>query len=361
MQTQETPTYVIIMAGGIGTRFWPVSRTEYPKQFQDIMGTGRSLLQETVRRFSHVCAPEHFFVVTNKQYVSLVGEQVPEIPKENILGEPYRRNTAPCVAYAAQKIAQKSPQANLIVTPADALILDTDTFIEKIEIALKATRKEERIVTIGIKPTRPDTNYGYIQMRQHKSPEGLIKVKTFTEKPNAELAEEFYKSGEFVWNAGIFVWNVQTVLKNFSTFLPDLMEYIEEASVHFYTDKEEEAIEKAYSQSHPVSIDYGIMEHARNVFVVPCDCGWSDLGTWKALYEVSQKDEHKNVRQGRQLLFETSQCMIKTPAERLVVLQGLENYLVAEHDNVLLVCQRDQEHRIKAFLEAAKGEDEAFT
>lgn len=356
----ETPTYVIIMAGGIGTRFWPVSRTRYPKQFHDILGTGRSLLQETVRRFTKVCPPENFFIVTNKEYMALVREQVPSVPHDNILGEPYRRNTAPCVAYAAYKIAQRDPDANLIVTPADAMILDTEAFIEKIRVALKTTRKDDKIVTIGIKPTRPDTNYGYIQMRRNSDPDGVIKVNTFTEKPNAELAEEFYQSGEFVWNAGIFVWNAKTVKNSFMEFLPHLSEFIEEASVHFYTDEEEQAIEKAYSHCHPVSIDYGIMEHARNVFVLPCECGWSDLGTWSALYDVAEKDEQGNVVQGEPLLFETKNCLIRSDDKRLLVAQGLEGYLVAEYEDVVLICKREQTMRIKSFLEAARERGEDF-
>ncbi len=351
----HTPTYVIIMAGGIGSRFWPVSRATYPKQFHDILGTGRTMLQDTVRRFGQLCPPENCFVVTNTQYVSLVRQQLPpEIPDQNILGEPYRRNTAPCVAYAAYKIAQKDPQANIIVTPADALILEPESFIQKIQIALAATERSEKIVTIGIQPTRPDTNYGYIQFRQTHEQDQIHRVKTFTEKPNAELAQEFFRSGEFLWNAGIFVWNIRTIIRNFEVYLPDLVEFIEEIIPHFYTDTEAQAVEKAYSHCHPISIDYGIMEHAKNVFVVPCDCGWSDLGTWRSLYEVSPKDEDQNVRQGNQLLFETQNCLFKTDPERLIVAQGLDGYLIAERDNVLLICRRDEEHRIKAFLEAAQ-------
>ncbi len=356
----KNPTYVVIMAGGIGSRFWPVSRTSYPKQFHDILGVGRTMLQETVRRFADVCPIENFFVVTNAEYVPLVREQIPEVPLDNILGEPDRKNTAPCLAYAAHKIAQKSPKATLIVTPSDALILDTETFVSKIKMAMAATVNCSKIVTIGIQPTRPDTNYGYIRFRNDSSGDEVCAVEKFTEKPDPETAKSFYESGDYAWNAGIFVWNVQTILKNMEQYLPQVDALIRQAGESFYTENEEASIKKAYALCDSVSIDYGIMEHAQEVFVIPCHCGWSDLGTWRALYEVFEKDDSDNALQGTHLLFETKNSMFKTPKERLVVAQGLDGYLVAEHDNVLLICKREEEHRIKAFLEAAQNKDTSF-
>ncbi|MCC5945432.1 MAG: mannose-1-phosphate guanylyltransferase [Bernardetiaceae bacterium] len=350
--------YLIIMAGGIGSRFWPFSRNYFPKQFQDILDTGKTLLQQTAQRFKPLCPEENIFIVTNKKYAGLVKHQLPFLSDEQILLEPIMRNTAPCIAYAAYKIREKDPEANIIISPSDHLIIDTYSFIEQIEIALKDSRYQDKIITLGIKPTRPDTGYGYIQTetRQYDT---IKKVKLFTEKPNAQLAEAFLESGDFLWNAGIFIANVQTLTHAFEKYQCDIADAFEEMRTAFYTTSEPVLLKKAYSHCHPISIDYGIMEKADNVYVVPCDCGWSDLGTWKSLYEVMPKDKNKNVVSGNIIAHETTNCIVKTPKDRLVVLQGLDNMIIAEHDNVLLICKKDEEQRIKNFREEAqtkKGE-----
>jgi mannose-1-phosphate guanylyltransferase len=342
--------YLIIMAGGVGSRFWPFSRKNFPKQFQDILGLGSSLLQQTVKRFEGVCPKENIFIVTHKDYADLVKEQLPFMKDAQILLEPMMRNTAPCIAYASYKIAQKNPKANLIVSPADHLILQEDDFRKDIFTALELTSKKNVLATLGIKPTRPDTGYGYIQVLQDVQLEGLQKVKTFTEKPKLEQAKLFLESGDFVWNSGIFVWNVQTILRAFENLLPEVAEPIKEVSQFFYTQAEEQAIKNAYFQCKNISIDYGIMEKSEEVYVRLSHFSWSDLGTWKSLYEQAKKDKNDNVILGKALIYETKDTIIKTPKDRLVVVQGLDNYIVAEYDNVLLICQKDQEQRIKEFV-----------
>jgi mannose-1-phosphate guanylyltransferase len=346
--------YLIIMAGGIGSRFWPFSRKNFPKQFQDILGMGSSLLQQTVRRFEGICPKENIYIVTHKDYAYLVKEQLPFMKDEQILLEPMMRNTAPCIAYASYKIAQKNPKANLVVSPADHLILQEDDFRKDIFAALELTSKNNVLATLGIKPTRPDTGYGYIQVLQDVQMGGLQKVKTFTEKPKLEQAKLFLESGDFVWNSGIFVWNVQTIMKAFETLLPEVAEPIKEISHFFYTQAEELAIKNAYFQCKNISIDYGIMEKSEEVYVRLSHFSWSDLGTWKSLYEQAKKDKNENVVLGTAITYETKNTIIKTPKDRLIVVQGLENYIIAEYDNVLLICQKDQEQRIKEFVSDVK-------
>lgn len=338
------------MAGGIGSRFWPFSRRRFPKQFQDILGMGSSLLQQTVKRFEGVCPKENIYIVTHKDYAKLVKDQLPFMEEEQILLEPMMRNTAPCIAYASYKIAQKNPEANLVVSPADHLILQEDDFKKDILAALELTSKNNVLATLGIKPIRPDTGYGYIQVLQDEQLGGLYKVKTFTEKPKLEQAELFLESGDFVWNSGIFVWNVQTIIQAFETLLPEVAEPIKEVSQFFYSQAEELAIKNAYFQCKNISIDYGIMEKSEEVYVRLSNFSWSDLGTWKSLYEQAKKDKNNNVVLGTAMTYETKNTIIKTPKDRLVVIQGLENYIVAEYDNVLLICQKDQEQRIKEFV-----------
>lgn len=350
--------YVIIMAGGVGTRFWPFSRTNNPKQFHDVLGTGKTLLQQTAERFQGVCPPENIYVVTSEEYGALVQEQLPFLSEDQILKEPTRRNTAPCVAYACYKIASKNPHANVVVTPADHIILKEHTFAETVKIALGATEREDILVTLGINPSRPDTGYGYIQYIPGKMM--LKKVKTFTEKPKLEIAKKFLESGDFVWNAGIFVWNVRAIIKAFEAFLPETAEVFEEGNNLYYTSQEATFVAKAYSLCKSISIDNGIMEKAANVHVVLSDFGWSDLGTWKSLYEVSPKDNNENVTDGHILLFDTENSIIKTPKERLVVVQGLDGFIVAEYDNVLLICRKDEEQRVKDFVAEAKNRGTEF-
>lgn len=357
-------TYVIIMAGGVGTRFWPFSRTSYPKQFHDVLGTGRTLLQQTADRFDGVCPPEHIYIVTSTLYKELCQQQLPQLTDDQVLCEPVARNTAPCIAYACYKIAQRDPQANIIVAPADHIILKEDAFKQTIGTALDATRNQDILVTLGIQPSRPDTGYGYIQyvppVDAADSANAVKKVKTFTEKPNLELAQQFLDSGEFVWNAGIFVWNVQAIIRAFTQYLPDVAEIFAEGADAYYTDREAAFIDRAYSLSRSISIDNGVMEKAHNVYVVLSDFGWSDLGTWKSLYEVSDKNADQNVVDGHVMLYDTKNCIIKTPKNRLVAINGLDGFIVAEYDNVLMICRKEDEQKVKNFVADAKAQGAQF-
>jgi mannose-1-phosphate guanylyltransferase len=345
--------YVVIMAGGVGTRFWPFSRTDYPKQFHDVLGTGKTLLQQTAERFQNVCPPENIFVVTSNDYKNIVKEQLPQLSDDQILLEPVRRNTAPCIAYACYKIAAKDPEANIVIAPADHIILKEEEFARTILIALEAAQNEDILITLGITPSRPDTGYGYIQYIPDKK--AVKKVKTFTEKPYLELAKQFLESGDYVWNAGIFIWNARAIMKNFNEHLHEMSELFEDNKQFFYTSQEENAIKKIYSQCKNVSIDYGIMEKCEEVYVLLSEFGWSDLGTWKSLYDISDKDQHQNVIDGKTMTYDTSNCIIKTPKDKLVVVHGLDGYIVAEYDNVLLICRKDEEQRVKDFVADAKS------
>lgn len=352
-------TYVVIMAGGIGSRFWPFSRTNYPKQFHDVLGIGESMLQMTAKRFKNICPPENIFVVTNKDYEGLVKEQLPQLQDNQILLEPIGRNTAPCIAYASYKISQINPDANLVVTPSDHVVLKEDVFTSVITEAVEAAAKDDVLITLGITPSRPDTGYGYIQYIDAPS-QSLKKVKTFTEKPNLELAQLFLKSGDFVWNSGIFIWNVQSIIRAFRQHLPEISEVFEEGGTSFNTLNEKEFISRAYSHCGNISIDYGIMEKVNNVYVLLSDIGWSDLGTWKSLYTICEKDENQNVVDGQAILYDTKDCIIKTPKDRLVIAQGLEDYIIAEYDNVLMICKKEEEQKVKEFMadaKASKGAD----
>lgn len=352
-------TYLVVMAGGIGSRFWPFSRTHFPKQFHDVLGVGRSMLQLTVDRFRGICPPENVFVVTNRDYAALVHEHLPELPADQILGEPIGRNTAPCIAYASYRIAQRDPAATIIVSPADHAVLREEEFRRLINLAVAAARQHEVLITLGVQPSRPDTGYGYIQYLDDTARglpgTGIFKVKTFTEKPNAELAQRFIDSGDFLWNAGLFIWQAASIIEAFQRELPDIAEVFEAGRPQLGTAQEADFIETAYSQCRNISIDYGVMEKANNVYVLPADIGWSDLGTWDSLHRVGQRDAHNNVVDGEVLLYDTRECLIKTPRERLVVVQGLDGYIVAEHDNVLLICQRSEEQRVKEFVSDVKA------
>ncbi|MDX2303416.1 MAG: mannose-1-phosphate guanylyltransferase [Microscillaceae bacterium] len=351
--------YAVIMAGGVGTRLWPFSRTNYPKQFHDILGTGKTLLQQTVHRFREICPIENVYIVTNQIYYDLVKEQLPELMDDQILLEPVKRNTAPCIAYACYKIGRKNPQANLVVAPADQVILQEDQFRDALLTALKATESQDILVTLGIKPTRPDTGYGYIQFFENDD-QVVKKVKTFTEKPDLEYALKFLESGDYVWNAGIFIWNAQAIMKAFNQYMPDLGEIFDEAQPAFYTENEAESIKKAYSLCKSDSIDIGVMEKADNVYVILCSFDWSDLGTWKSLFENSVKTPEHNVVTGNVMTYDTENCIIKTPEDKLVVVQGLENFIIAEFDGVLLICNKDQEQRVKDFVADAKNKGNHF-
>lgn len=354
---EENP-FVVIMAGGIGSRFWPYSRDGYPKQFLDILGTGRTMLQMTYERFAPFTTPERMVVVTNSKYQDLVKQQLPEVAEENILCEPTKRDTATCIAYASYKIRKRYPEATVIVTPSDHMILNESLFQAKIKSAVE-TASDVNLVTIGIQPNRPDTGYGYIQYIEEP---GAIaqKVKTFTEKPNAELAETFLQSGDFVWNSGIFVWKNKSIIRSFERHLPELAEVFEEGEEFWYSSQEQEFIRKAYSLVKNQSIDYGVMEKSDAVYVVLGDFTWADLGSWKGLYELQPKDPHNNVVQADALLYDTRNSFIKVDSGKLVVVHGLEGYLINESDNVLLICRLDAENRFREFFADAKNKGDGY-
>ena len=345
------------MAGGIGSRFWPMSRNNFPKQFIDILGTGKTLIRQTYERFASICPPENIYIVTNEAYLPHVFQQIPELTKDQVLAEPQRRNTSPCVAYAASKIYSINPDANLVVAPSDHIIQNEDNFREAIVRGLAFTNVNDVLLTIGIQPSRPDTGYGYIQFNEDANVEEfkIRKVKTFTEKPNLEMAKFFLKSGEFLWNAGIFLWNVKTILKSFEELMPEMHSIFMEGEEHYYKASEADFIRKAYALCKNISIDYGIMEKARNVYVLSAEFGWSDLGTWKSLYEHLPHDKLGNAIVGPHVMVDhTSNCIINMTKNKLAVIQGLENFIVVETDNVLLICPKDDEQQVRNLVNDVK-------
>ena len=347
--------YCIIMAGGIGSRFWPISRHTRPKQFLDILGTGKSFIRHTFERFASIIPAENFLVVTNATYKDQVLEHIPEISPDQILCEPVGRNTAPCIAYAAWRLHTIDPEATMIVTASDHLILNENEFCRVIERSADFAEEREVMMTIGIHPTRPDTGYGYIQVDNSSETFGAIhKVKTFTEKPNEELARTFVESGEFFWNSGIFVWKVSTILEALGRYLPDLQQMFDSIAPYYATPQEAQYIEQIYPECRNISIDFGVMEKADNVFVCGCECGWSDIGTWGSLYRYSPKDENGNVSPDRSMLYDTQGCIIKTAPDKLTVIEGLKDYIVVDHDNVLMICPKANEQDIKRFIDDTK-------
>ncbi|MBN7812969.1 mannose-1-phosphate guanylyltransferase [Algoriphagus sp. H41] len=356
---QDRP-YIVILAGGIGSRFWPYSRNNRPKQFLDILGTGRTLLQMTYDRFLEIADPERFYVVTNQIYQDLVREQLPDLQPEQILTEPLRRNTAACAAYAAYKIHALDPEATLVVTPSDQLILQESRFLATIQKAMQAAKVKGRLITLGIKPNRPDTAYGYIQYLESENGDYALKVKTFTEKPNIKLAKTFLESGDFVWNSGMFVWKVASLLDAFHENMPDVADAFEEGRHHFGQATEQDFIARAYSLVKNVSLDLGIMEKSDNVYVILGDYGWSDLGSWHSLHGLREKDEHNNVVEANALLYDTKNCYVKASGEKLVVVEGLDNFLINESENVLLICKLDGEKKFRDFVASAKKKGEDF-
>ncbi|MBN1768459.1 MAG: mannose-1-phosphate guanylyltransferase [Prolixibacteraceae bacterium] len=356
-------TYCVIMAGGIGSRFWPLSKTSRPKQFLDILGTGETLIQQTYRRLLKVCPPENFLVVTNYIYKELVLEQLPDLQSEQVLCEPIRRNTAPCIAYASHKIACKNPDANIIVAPSDHLISKEDDFVHQLKNGLRFVSQNEALLTLGIKPSRPETGYGYIQINGEVNLEGvdnLHKVKTFTEKPDLKMAKVFLDSGEFFWNSGIFLWSLKSILKSFESHLADVNELFAKGAKYYYTEEEEAFLSKTYSECPNISIDYGVMEKASNVYVLCADFGWSDLGTWGSLWDNSDKDENGNSLNGDNIkVYDTSNSIVNVGKDKLVVVQGLEGFIVAESDNTLMICRKEDEQQIRQFvndIRISKGE-----
>ena len=344
--------YVGIMAGGAGTRFWPISREAHPKQFIDILGNGKTLLQNTYERFTKLCPQENIFFITNQKYGKLIREQIPEVRPKQIIKEPSRRNTAPCIAYAANKIHAINKDALLVVAPSDHYIQNESAFISVIKKALKLATDAESLVTIGIKPNRADTGYGYIQFDRKKKHLGAHKVKMFTEKPNDEMAKKFVKSGEFLWNSGIFIWKTNTILKAFKDSLPDMYDIFNDPDNKNYNKKGESAfIKKAYSLCTNISIDYGIMEKGKNVHVIPGDFGWSDLGTWGSVYNKVKKDSNNNVIQAKNCMIQNSKNnMLHINKEKLVVVDGLSNFIVVDSGDVLLILPREKEQDVKKIL-----------
>lgn len=347
--------YVAIMAGGIGSRFWPYSRTDFPKQFLDILNTGKTLLQWTYERFTQFIPEENIYIVTHHQYAGTVAKQLPGLPADNIVSEPSRKNTAPCVAYISHKIHKKDPKASIVCAPADHLIMDPTSFTSTCLNALLFAQKNNALLTLGIKPTRPDTGYGYIQYETEQVADNVYKVKTFTEKPNLELAKTFLKSGDFLWNAGIFVWNSKSILQAFADHLPEMDELFVAEKEVLNTPKEKDVIERIYSQCTNLSIDYGIMEKAENVYVIPSNFGWSDLGTWASAYENLEKDYLGNAVQGKNVMvIDANNCMVKAPNDKLVLLQGLEDMIVIDTSDVLLICKKQNEQQIKEYVAEVK-------
>jgi mannose-1-phosphate guanylyltransferase len=372
MMSKKENNYCVIMAGGVGSRFWPFSREEKPKQFLDFFGTGRSLLQMTIDRFRPIVPVENMFIVTNIAYKHLILEQVPDIKESQILCEPARRNTAPCIAYATAHIralclrragltaanqdwTREEMKANIVVAASDHLILEEEKFRQAILKAFDFVSEDNAICTLGMQPTRPETGYGYIQYINERSQselnDGIYPVKTFTEKPNLEMAKVFLESGDFLWNSGIFIWNLQTISEAFRYLLPEVADRFREGELLMGTDKEEDFIEEMFPKCPNISIDYGIMEKADNVYVMPSSFGWSDLGTWGSLYELSEKDEDGNVSLHSEAHFHEAKgnIVVLEPGKKAIV-QGVEDMIIVEEKGALLVCKKAEEQRIKQFV-----------
>lgn len=340
--------FAVIMAGGIGSRFWPISRTNHPKQFLDILGTGKTLIQMTYDRLSHVFDNDKIYVVTNEDYLDLVKKQLPKVLASNILLEPALKNTAPCIAYSVYKIFSKHPTANISILPSDHLISDETTFLEKIKEGLAFVDGNDAIVTLGITPTRPDTGYGYIQYYTDLVTENIFKVKTFTEKPTLEIAETFLQSGDFLWNAGIFLASAKTWIEAFEKYLPEIDELFKAGKKFYNTPQEEEYIARSYPLCTVISIDYGIIEKAKNVFVIPSSFGWSDLGTWRSVKEIAPSGENGNVIIGQNIINrDTQNCFVYNSSRGLIVLQGVSNLMVVESNDAILICNMEHEQEVR--------------
>ncbi len=347
--------YVAIMAGGIGSRFWPMSRADFPKQFLDILGTGKTLIQQTFERYSKLVPAENIYVVTAAEYVDIVKTQLPELAVDNILAEPSRKNTAPCIAYIAFKLLNKDPEAVMVAAPSDNLILETDEIVRTARKAIDFVDHINALVTIGIKPTYPNTGYGYIQHDTTEAAPEIFKVKTFTEKPNVELAKAFLASGDFLWNAGIFIWKVKNIITAFEKYLPEIHELFAAEKEKFNTAEEKAAIEGIYPQCTNISVDFGIMEKAENVYVIPGSFGWSDLGTWNSAWENKEKDYFGNAVVGKKVMaIDAKNCMVHVPDNKLVLLQGLEEFIIVDTKDVLLIAKKEKEQEIKDYVAEVK-------
>ena len=343
-------THIVIMAGGIGSRFWPMSTPEFPKQFVDVMGCGRTMIQMTVERFAPLCPLENMWVVTSEDYVGIVRSQIPEIPETNILAEPCARNTAPCIAYACWEIMAGCPEANIVVTPSDALVINVDEFRRIIRGALSFASEGERIVTLGIKPTRPETGYGYIAAGEQITGSEICAVESFREKPDAETAQKYLDAGTYLWNAGIFIWNVDTIVGSLRRFAPELAAKMDTMAKAFYTADEKKVVGEVFPTCEKISIDYAVMEKADYIYTYPSDFGWSDVGTWGSLWTLLPHDENGNAVVGKNVhLYECKGCIVHAPNASSVVLEGIEDSIVVERDGRLLICKLSDEQRIKDF------------
>ncbi len=349
--------HLVIMAGGVGSRFWPMSTAECPKQFIDVLGTGKTLLQLTVERFSTLVAHENIWVVTNQKYADIVAQQLPDMPRGNILCEPCRRNTAPCIAYISWRIKKKDPKANIVVTPSDHIVMNTKEFQRVVGECMKFTSDTDAIVTLGMKPNRPETGYGYIQANLTANSlrnKEIFRVDSFREKPDLQTALKYIKENNYFWNAGIFIWNVNTIVNAFRMYQPTMAKIFESMLPFYGTDKEQDIINERFPECESISVDYAIMEKAEEIFVCPADFGWSDLGTWGSLHMQSHKDLYGNACIGQDInMFESHNCIVHTTQEKRVVIQGLDGYIVAENNDTLLICKLSEEQRIKQF----SGED----
>lgn len=348
----QSNKYCVIMAGGIGSRFWPKSRQSMPKQFLDILGTGKSFIRHTYERFAPIIPDKNFLIVTNRKYKDLVLEHIPELKEEQVLCEPIGRNTAPCIAYAAYTLLKRDPDAEMIVTPSDHLILNENDFRSIIGECLEFAAEHDALVTVGIKPTRPDTGYGYIQVSDSKP---ISKVKCFTEKPNLELAQTFLQTGEFFWNSGIFVWTVKAIVEAFEKHLPEHHHMFSNAVKAIGTDAERNIIEIVFSECRSISIDYGVMEKADNVYVRCGEFGWSDVGTWGSVYQHARKDRYANaVPEEGCYLYDTRNTFVSLPKDKVAVINGLKDYIIVDTDDVLMICPRSDEQNIKKFIDEVK-------
>ena len=353
--------YAVIMAGGIGSRFWPMSKSSFPKQFLDILGTGETLIQQTFSRLERICPPENILIVTNTNYKNLCLEQLPNVVESNILCEPAMRNTAPCVAYAAFKIQSMNEDANMIIAASDHIILKEDEFVRVANDCFDIVAKNDVLLTLGITASRPDTGYGYIQFSEDNlsGSKKARKVKTFTEKPNQELALSFLDSGDFLWNSGMFIWSVKSITLAYRKHLRDMYEVFDEGKQFYNTIKEKQFINRIFPACKNISIDYGIMEKSQNVYVYPADFGWSDLGTWGSLYSHLELDEYNNTIKGNNvMIYDSTDNLVKVSDDKLVVLQGLNGYIVVENEGTILVCKKEDEQKIKQFVADLKQKGE---
>ncbi|MFN0034531.1 MAG: mannose-1-phosphate guanylyltransferase [Saprospiraceae bacterium] len=339
-------TYVAIMAGGVGSRFWPGSREARPKQFLDMLGVGKSLLRLTFERFLPICPASHIFIVTNAAYRALVREQIPEISDNQILCEPSRNNTAPCVAWTAFKLAALDPKANFVIAPSDHIVLKEAAFLEKIQTALDFAAARDALVTLGIQPSRPDTGYGYIQMDKEAAP-GIFKVKRFAEKPGLATAQQFVSSGEYLWNAGIFIWRAESILRAYQALSPEIFSILENGRNVYNTPDEQAFIDLAYPATPNISVDFAIMEKAENVFTLPAEFGWSDLGTWASLHAEYPKDEYGNALQGNVVALDTHDTLVRIPEGKLAVVKDLRDYIVVDTPDALLIYPKSKEQEVK--------------